>query len=267
MQSSLLEIVRCPRCRTNSLTSREATESDSLIEMPAWCEACHLGFPIHEGLLDLVTTMTRQRVSPVQQALELAWVAKSWERYVRPAVDALVTRNILDEESQYTALRSLVGEPTHPIVDLGCGSGAVMRRLATDFGHATIVGVDVSVAMLKEAMAHCSQLPGSVEFVRADVPPLPFVNQSLDSIVAAYFIHQVSDLDVLFREISRVLRPRGRIVATSYESTKLVQPLHRQAGFFPRTVEMIREAADRAGLIRFERIKIGSLTIWKAESP
>jgi SAM-dependent methyltransferase len=266
MQAGTLQLLRCPKCIGGSLVPHDPSLG-SLFFGPARCTGCSTHFPVHEGLIDLVVPGEKSKESPLQQAMELPWVARSWERYVRPAVDVLLARAHLDEESEYTVVRNMLGTSVGPIMDLGCGSGLILRRLARDFRESRLVGVDLSRTMLEEALAQIREDASSVDLVRARAPPLPFVDHSFRGIVAINFFHLVGDLECVLREVARVLKPRGVLVASTYETAGLGGTLHRQAGLYPRSDDELRSAASAAGLIRFERMKVASLIIMKAELP
>lgn len=264
MRKATLDLLRCPRCGAGSLVPDQRA-SVALFFGPARCLGCSSRFPVHEGLVDFVGE--RGKVKPLQQAMEIPWVARSWDRYLRPAVDAVLTRGRLDLESEYAVVHNFMGAPNGPVVDLGCGSGLFLRRLSRDFEDQHVIGVDLSRPMLEEAMAQAREHGEAADFVRAEVPPLPFVNHCVGAIVATGFLHYVSDLDTLLREAARVLKPRGRIVATTYEAAGVVKPVHRTAGLFPRSEAALRESAAKAGLIHFERMRLPPFVIWKAELP
>ncbi|MFZ5444996.1 MAG: methyltransferase domain-containing protein [Myxococcota bacterium] len=266
MRRATLDLLRCPKCGAASLVP-EADVADSAMSFgPAKCLGCGGRFPVHDGLIDFVGD--RARLSPLQQAMEQPWVARSWERYVRPAVDTVLTRGRLDHDSEYTVIRNfLTGAPAGPIVDLGCGAGLILRRLSRDFPHHQVIGVDVSRPMLEEAMAQVREHAEAADFVRAQVPGLPFNDASVGAIVAVGFIHFQQELAPLLRECGRVLKPGGKLVATTYEAGALLQPLHRGAGLHPRSEAQLREAAATAGLVAFERMKVPPFLLWKAERP
>lgn len=265
MRRETLDLLRCPKCGAGSLVPDAAVAGRAMAFGPARCLGCSSLFPVHDGLIDFVSE--REKLRPLQQAMEVPWIARSWERYVRPAVDTVLTRGRLDQDSEYTVLRNLIGTPPGPIVDLGCGAGLVLRRLSRDFPGVPAIGVDVSRPMLEEAMAQVRENADAADFVRAQVPPVPFNDRSLGAVVAAGFIHFLEDLDALLREVARTLKPKGRFVATTYEVSAMTKPLHRGAGLFPRTEESLRDAAVRAGLVHFERVKVAPFLMWKVERP
>ncbi len=263
MRRQTLELLRCPKCSAGSLVPEADIADTAMAFGPTRCLACGSRFPVHDGMIDFVGE--RPKLKPLQQAMELPWVARSWERYVRPAVDSVLTRGRLDHDSEYTVLRNLIGSPPGPVVDLGCGAGLVLRRLSRDFKQVPVIGVDMSRPMIEEAMAQVRENAEAADFVRAEVPEMPFLDSSLGAIVAVGFIHFVEKLDALLSEVARTLKPGGRFVATTYEAGKMLEGVHRGAGLSPRSEFMLRDAAERAGLVNFERVKVSPFLLWKAE--
>jgi len=274
-----LDILRCPRCRAGSLVPDAPEEPPAgflaranpgaaepvLIFGPVRCTGCGARFPVSEGLIDFVSD--RGRPSAAQQAMELPWVARSWERYVRPAMDVLLTRSKIDLESEYTVAHSMLGAPAGPVVDLGCGSGVFLRRLVRDFPGQPVIGVDVSRAMIEEALAQVQEHALAADFVRAEVPPLPFADRSLGGVVAAGLLHFIGPLDALLAEAARVLMPGARFVASTFDVYAVAKPLTHSAGLHPRAESDLRAATEKAGLAGFERVKAGPMLVWKAERP
>lgn len=237
----------------------------ALIFGPVRCLGCRTTWAVHEGLIELAPEQAKSK--GLQQAMELPWVARSWERYVRPAVDAVLTRGQLDRDSEYVAMRSMLGAPPGPVIDLGCGPGLFLKRLVADLPRVSVIGVDLSRPMIEEAMAQFRELKLAADFVRAHAPPLPFLDGSLGGILASGMVHFVPDLEALLLEARRVLKPRGKFVASTYEAATTMRRLHERAGLHPRSEIELATAAERAGFIRFERIRTGPVLVWSAELP
>lgn len=266
MRWSTLQRLRCPRCLAPSLVS-EQPPADAHVQFgPVHCLGCGARYSVHEGLVDLVT---EERAAPtaVQQAMEAPWVARSWERYLRPAADAVLTGGRLDADGEYRLVRSLLGTPEGAVVDLGCGAGAMLRRLAGDLKDAELIGVDVSRPMLEEALAQAREGGLTLDFVRAFAPPLPFVTHSISAVIAAGLLPAVADVDALVSEVARVLKPRGRLVATTVQPEGLAGALHRRMGLVQHSEADAREAFTRAGLVAIEVVKAPPYAFWKAELP
>jgi ubiquinone/menaquinone biosynthesis C-methylase UbiE len=121
--------------------------------------------------------------------------------------------------------------------------------------------------MIEEAMAQFREFQLAADFVRAEAPPLPFLDTSLGGIFASGMVHFVSDLPGLLSEARRTLKPRGRFVASTYFSSGAAKRVQETAGLYPRSEDELRQSAERAGFIRFERIRTGPVLVWSAELP
>jgi trans-aconitate 2-methyltransferase len=97
------------------------------------------------------------------------------------------------------------------ILDIGSGTGRLTAELAAHVPEATVVGLDVSHAMLTEARRDGGQ--ACVAYVRASAVSLPFASSTFDAAFSAATFHWVPDHAVLFEQIHRVLKPGGRLVA------------------------------------------------------
>jgi ubiquinone/menaquinone biosynthesis C-methylase UbiE len=92
------------------------------------------------------------------------------------------------------------------ILDAGCGTGAILKRLGNP---QKAVGIDLS----PEAISFCRQR-GLNNVQQADICALPFADASFDAVICSSVLyHQwVSDIDLALREMHRVLRPKGTLV-------------------------------------------------------
>ncbi|MBV9059023.1 MAG: class I SAM-dependent methyltransferase [Pseudonocardiales bacterium] len=97
------------------------------------------------------------------------------------------------------------------VLEVGCGSAPCARWLA-DHG-AQVIGLDLSVGMLRQAVDAARETGICVPLVQADATRLPFADRSFDLACSAFgAVPFVADSAAVMREVVRVLRPGGRWV-------------------------------------------------------
>ena len=104
--------------------------------------------------------------------------------------------------------------PDAVIVDVGCGTGSALRRVARRVPKGTLVGVDPIPRMLEIARERIARHPEGhrIEFRRGPAEKLPVDNASADLVFAFDSIDHWQDKATGLAEIRRVLRPQGRLV-------------------------------------------------------
>lgn len=98
--------------------------------------------------------------------------------------------------------------PARRVLEVGAGPGELSARIAGELG-VTVVAVDLSDRMVELARGN------GVDARVGDVRALELEDQSFDLVVAAWMLYHVPDLDRCLREIVRVLRPGGRLIAVT----------------------------------------------------
>ncbi|HET9864152.1 MAG TPA: malonyl-ACP O-methyltransferase BioC [Steroidobacteraceae bacterium] len=94
------------------------------------------------------------------------------------------------------------------VLDLGAGTGHGARALKRRFPKATVVAVDIAPGMLAQARQQSRWLR-RFERVRADAYALPFADGAFDLVFSNLMLQWCDDLDAVFAEIARVLKPGG----------------------------------------------------------
>lgn len=102
---------------------------------------------------------------------------------------------------------ALQRSPEARIVDIGCGSGAMLLKLA-DLGYTQLHGVDIVRPQHGRA---------GIEFFECDLDRLQmsFEDESVDLVVSVEVFEHIENLGSLLRELSRVLRRDGRLLITT----------------------------------------------------
>ncbi len=131
--------------------------------------------------------------------------------YDHPGLQTFTYRPIHD-----AVLERCRGVQPSVVLDLGCGTGQLTRRLIERFPDATVIGVDLSEGMLDAAAARTAEIgAGASALVRADAHHLPFAPASVDVVVCTESFHWYRDQARALGELAGVLRPGGRLLIAS----------------------------------------------------
>lgn len=102
------------------------------------------------------------------------------------------------------------------ILDLGCGTGHLLERLAASGPATRLVGCDYSAGMLAHAAFRLATPPApgrpTARLVCGDAGRLPLANGSVDAVVSTEAFHWFPDQPAALAEIRRVLVPGGTLV-------------------------------------------------------
>jgi ubiquinone/menaquinone biosynthesis C-methylase UbiE len=99
------------------------------------------------------------------------------------------------------------------VLELGCGGGSTAVALAKQ--GAKVIAVDGSAEQLSGARRLCEREEVAVELHQGDLADLAFVRaDTIDLVVSVYALGMVSDLDRVFRQVHRVLRPEASFVVS-----------------------------------------------------
>jgi len=105
-------------------------------------------------------------------------------------------------------LEELLDVRDRDVLDVGCGEGLLVRRLAS--AGARVVGLDPSAVALERAR-RAEPSGTSTRFVAGTAEALPFPDTSFDTVVFFNSLHHVplESMDAALAEAARVLRPNG----------------------------------------------------------
>ena len=168
------------------------------------------------------------------------------------------------------------------VLELGCGNGALwtenLSRLPADL---QVVLSDVSEGMIRDARRAISE---SMEQAGPAVPydsseavfsyavfdchTIPYEDASFDLVIANHLLFYCEDIEVVCREVYRVLKPHGRFVCSTYGSNHMKEITHLVQSFDSRIVlaaenlyerfglengeEMLKKAFAEVSLVRYE---------------
>ena len=104
-------------------------------------------------------------------------------------------------------------QPEDRLLDVGCGTGALLERLSRSHPAVLLSGVDPVPEMLTVAR---HRLPPEVELREGWAERLPLDGDRFDVVVSCNMFHYVRQPVEALREMGRVLKPGGRLVITDW---------------------------------------------------
>ena len=150
-----------------------------------------------------------------QEQAGLAWQTGVWNRMSDIYLREIDGRFVPVVEQVIARARLTAGER---VLDLGTGTGAVAERAARLVGpKGLVVGVDISPDMLRVARERMNGRGlAAVSLREGRAEALPAENEAFDVVLASLSLMYVVDRVAAARELARVLRPQGRLVAAAW---------------------------------------------------
>lgn len=128
-------------------------------------------------------------------------------------------------EPQPELVTAFTWGPNATVLDVGCGNGLWAQTALGLTPEATVIGLDASPGMA----AIFRQRVGASAGV-GDITRLPVRSETVDTVLALWMLYHVPDKAAALREVARVLRPDGFLVAaTNSASDGLLGELYRSA--------------------------------------
>ena len=117
------------------------------------------------------------------------------------------------EATTRETLRRTPMTPSARVLDVGCGTGELLRRLRAKYPGAVLAGLDPVAEMLAVAR---EKLSGREDLRIGYADALPWDGATFDVVVSCNMFHYISHPVAALREMARVLRPGGTLVLTDW---------------------------------------------------
>ena len=108
------------------------------------------------------------------------------------------------------------------IADLACGGGTLSYHLSSFFPNASFVLLDYNEYGLELAKEINAESKHRMEFIQGDLRDLPFEDSSFDLVFCwgVFLIFNEKDLQPIINEVHRILKPNGKLYASSLFNTE-----------------------------------------------
>lgn len=164
---------------------------------------------------------THHSSPPVNRAHIKQHFSQAAPSYDEAAILQKTVAERIDERLALTTLQPQV------VVDVGAGTGLLTEKVIQRYPQARHLAVDLSLPMLQRARERftvpCFRwLPQSLAHktlatvINADAYAVPLKDQSVDLIVSNLMLQWCDDLDSVFQEFRRLLKPDGLLIFTTF---------------------------------------------------
>jgi len=133
----------------------------------------------------------------------------------------------------------LVGAAAGRALDIGCGPGQILVKLAARLADWKLIGIDRSLTMIgraretldslgaSRASREMSSAAGRLNYLAGNAASLPFRNSSFDLVLCNSVLHHIADPSRLFSEIRRVAKPGAAMLLRDLRRpSRIGFPLH-----------------------------------------
>jgi len=160
------------------------------------------------------------------------------------------------------------------VLEIGIGTGRNLPHYRVDV---SLIGIELSPAMLEIARARARELGREVDLRVGDAQALEFPDDSFDAVVCTLSLCTIPDDRAAVAEVRRVLRPGGRFLLLEHVRSPVLPVRLGQRLLDPLAVRfeadhLLREPlehlrAERFEVERFERSKLGIVERVVARKP
>src|SRR6185503_3571572 len=133
--------------------------------------------------------------------------------YAARARDYDRTWSFYIEATTHETLQRVPTSARMKVLDVGCGTGELLRRLGAKYPAAALAGIDPVAEMLEVAR---DKLSGTEDLRVGYADDLPWSAATFDVVVSCNMFHYITHPIEALREMGRVLRPGGALVLTDW---------------------------------------------------
>jgi ubiquinone/menaquinone biosynthesis C-methylase UbiE len=168
--------------------------------------------------------------------------------YAAPVYDCLAPLMVFGFEQRCATevIAAMELKPQHRVLDVGCGTGSLTRKIGAVLDGAAgacVTGIDAAERMLDVAHRKTTEhMP--VQYEAALAESLPFADHAFERAVSTFFFHHIDyGLKVqALSEIWRTLVPDGRLIIVDVDTpTTVLGRMSAWAGYWLFKQEEIRE--------------------------
>lgn len=144
--------------------------------------------------------------------------------------------------------------PNSRVLDIGCGTGQLLRALTPATGARSVVGLDLTLPMLRVARA---KLGPDAHLVGGEAGRVPFADGTFTIVSCLSVLQYVPSREQALAEMYRILTPHGRLIMVEWRgdhpfcrALRVGLRLSRQAPVALVSAQTLHRLAEDAGFAR-----------------
>ena len=184
-------------------------------------------------------TILRAPVPYVEETRFGKWflTTETWRVHVLERAMADLVRLIPEPKASYDV-----------VVDVGCGSGYSLPKLAQRFAPRELVGVDIDPQMLAMARSEAARAGLAVRLLESSNTRMPLADASVDLLFCHQTFHHIVEQEQALAEFLRVLKPGGLLLFA--ESTRRYIHSWMIRALFRHPMDVQRSAPEYLQMLR-----------------
>ena len=202
MKPSLLEHLACPSCHGRLDLAAAVSQGAEVMEGDLRCRKCRAAYAVRRGVPRFVESARTEESARTASAF-------GWEWRTFSRIDDHHEQQFLD----WIAPAGREAFHGRVVLEGGCGKGR-HTRLASRYGAAAVIGVDLSEAV-DVAFDNTRDEP-TVHIVQADLLRLPLRPASCDYAFSVGVLHHLPDPSAGFQALAEAVRPGGGVSVWVY---------------------------------------------------
>jgi len=166
--------------------------------------------------------------------------------------------NIMNQNQYKFILENINLEPNNTVLDIGFGNGYLIKKLFKKNIQINICGIEISNDMLKYVMKKNRKNieKGKLKLSLENISKTSFEENTFDKIYTVNTIYFWDELEKIFSEIKRILKPNGIFLNIVYTKEYLNKIIYTKYGYKKYTVEEIKNITEENGMIIIAIIEI-----------
>jgi len=278
-----VDVLSCPICYKPLIRKGPSGLNMSSVSRSGFqCENCKKAYSTRDVYIDLTVTVGSSEYDeyrpPAMELFRSPLVSYIYERGWR---QNFASGGFPGPDEEFRMAQKIL-EPAAGglLVDASCGSGLFSRRFTNSGLYSGVVALDFSENMLRQCYEFIKQdkalSTANLALVRADISRLPFTTGSVDAVHAGAALHCWPSPSSAVAEISRVLRPGGVFVATTFVlsgilDSGIVKPLRQAMQATTTTTYFtereLKDLCKTCGLVDYSCIRKQAFVMISARKP